>query len=151
MSKPRRAQKVVDFEVQTSLLRKIALHWLLFIVANAIAIFFWTRLVDAPLGTWQESTSLFAKQFAPILLVSLALLPVFLLDAAKLSNRFSGPILRVRRALAAIAAGEEVQPLHFRQNDFWKSLAIDFNQALGLKASSNSKSPKPDNPGPDVP
>lgn len=90
----------------------------------------------------------FAKQFAPVLIVSLALLPVFLLDAARLSNRFSGPILRVRRTLAAIAVGEETQPLHFRQNDFWKSLAVDFNKAFALKNQANELHSKHGDSGP---
>ncbi len=33
---------------------------------------------------------------------------VFLLDAAKLSNRFAGPMVRIRRALAAVVAGDQV-------------------------------------------
>ncbi len=133
---PRRSQNVIDFEVQVSLLRKIAAHWVFFIVANAIALMIWTRLISDPLGTWQSSWSNFINQFAPMLVVSLVLLPVFLLDAARLSNRFTGPILRLRRTLAEIVAGRNPSPIVFRQSDFWKSLATDFNAAFALKENA---------------
>lgn len=128
----RRSRKFVDFEVQVSLLRRITIHWLVFIIANAMALFFWSRLIQDPLGTWSEQVAIFASQFAPVLFVSLALLPVFLLDAARLSNRFTGPILRIRRALIEISAGKKPEAIHFRQGDFWKSLAADYNLAMGV-------------------
>jgi hypothetical protein len=72
----------------------------------------------------------FLRTYVPVLIISLALLPVFLLDAAKLSNRFAGPMIRIRRALSSVLAGDKVEPVKFRENDFWRSLADDFNQAL---------------------
>ncbi len=145
MKIPRRKRHFVDFEVQTSLLRRMACQWVLFLVVNAVALFGWSFLLsgaEEPVGGYLKQ---FLQLYMPVLVVSLALLPVFLLDAAKLSNRFVGPILRVRRLLAAAASGAEVKPLNFRENDFWRSLADDLNRVLKLDAqpqdSASEKSP----------
>ncbi|MCC6508717.1 MAG: hypothetical protein IT423_06400 [Pirellulaceae bacterium] len=121
---------LVDFEVQTSLLRKIAVHWALLLLANAVGLFFWTCLMNAPVESWSELLVGFVRTYIPVLIISLALLPVFLVDAAKLSNRFAGPMVRIRRALSAVLSGDQVEPVQFRENDFWRSMAEDFNQAL---------------------
>jgi hypothetical protein len=53
-----------------------------------------------------------------------------LYDTLKLSHRFAGPIVRLRNGLSAWGDGKEVQPIKFRQNDFWNELADHFNRAV---------------------
>lgn len=137
---------LVDFEVQTSLLRKIATHWALLMIANSIGLFCWTALLNAPVESWSELTLDFVRSYVPVLIISLALLPVFLLDAAKLSNRFAGPMVRIRRALTAVLAGDKVEPVKFRENDFWRSLAEDFNQALTKREQMQAAHTQGDQP-----
>lgn len=142
----RRKRNLVDFEVQTSLLRRMVLQWVMFLIVNAVALYGWTFLIggaEEPVGGHMKQ---FVQLYLPVLLVSLALLPVFLLDAAKLSNRFVGPILRVRRALAEAAAGDSVKPLYFRENDFWRSLADDLNSVLKLKSETSTPAPETNAP-----
>ena len=137
MKIPRRKRNLVDFEVQTSLLRRMAFHWCLFLTVNAFALYAWTFLLVGGDGVLEDHVSYFVKLYFPVLVVSLALLPVFLLDASKLSNRFVGPILRVRKTLAEAAGGKDVKPLQFRENDFWQSLANDLNTALKLEVPAD--------------
>ena len=146
MLSPRRGRMLVDFEVQTSLLRKIAAHWALLLVANTIGLFCWTALMNAPVESWSDLIMDFVRSYIPVLLISLALLPVFLLDAAKLSNRFAGPMVRIRRALSAVLAGDKVEPVKFRENDFWRSLAEDFNKALKQREHLEAASGQGDQP-----
>ncbi len=136
----RRLQKYVDREVQSSLLRRLSAHWVLFMVANVMAITLWTKLMDTPTEPWSETFALTWQRVVPFLLVSFALAPVFILDAVKLSNRFAGPIVRVRRALAQIADGQTPKALEFRHGDFWKSLAVDLNRAFAKKLAVDSTS-----------
>jgi hypothetical protein len=136
MSILRRKRNLVDFEVQTSILRRMAIQWVLFLIVNALALYGWTFLLTGADDQLGNHLAYFVRLYLPVLIVSLAMLPVFLLDAAKLSNRFVGPILRVRRALAEAAAGGKVKPLKFRENDFWQSLANDMNIALKLTPES---------------
>ena len=46
----------------------------------------------------------------------------------KLSNRFAGPVMRLRESINSLAQGEPVKELTFRDNDFWRELSEDFNR-----------------------
>lgn len=59
--------------------------------------------------------------------VMLLLMPVFLRDTLKMSNRFAGPMYRLRMAFKQMAAGELPGPIKFRDGDFWQEAAEDFN------------------------
>ncbi len=141
----RRQQKFIDFEVQSHLVVRLCCHWLVFVLTTSVAMFFWTRLTEGPTVDWSSAWVRFTNNAIPMGLVSLSLLPPFILDAVKLSNRFTGPVFRLRTTLAKLAAGEKVQPLEFRSNDFWQTLAEDFNRVASLKsepattASTNGK------------
>lgn len=135
----RRTQNLIDFEVQSSLLLRLCIHWIVFLVATAFAMFMWIRLFDSPVYSWEETTTRFRDTFVPLLIVALALFPVFLLDSIKLSNRFTGPIFRLRRTLASLANGTPTQPLEFRSSDFWKSLAKDFNHVVSISRTEENK------------
>ena len=138
----RRARKLVDYEVQSSLVVRLWLHWALYMVATAIAMFLWIRLFEAPVDSLADTAKRFWNTFVPLLIVALALLPVFVLDAVKLSNRFTGPIFRLRKTLASLAAGNTARPLEFRSNDFWRSLAEDFNRVVPVTPAKNTDSTK---------
>jgi hypothetical protein len=133
----RRSQKYVDREVQTSLLRRICIHWVLFMIANICAMTLWTRFLETPFEPWSETLRVTWNRVLPFTLISLALLPVFVWDALKLSNRFAGPIVRVRKVLTQIANGQTPKPIEFRQGDFWKSLAHDLNRAFLFRTSAS--------------
>ncbi len=64
--------------------------------------------------------------------VMLALFPAFALDTIRFSNRFVGPIARLRRYMRELADGENITTLAFRDNDFWSEVADEFNQVVEL-------------------
>lgn len=130
MSASRRSRQIIDREVQYSLMRKVIIHWLLLLGANAGVMMFWIFFIDSPLESAQSNFQVFARYYTPLFIISVAILPVFILDTAKLSNRFTGPVLRLRKALNELASGREVEKLKFRDNDFWQTMAEDFNTAL---------------------
>jgi nitrogen fixation/metabolism regulation signal transduction histidine kinase len=66
----------------------------------------------------------------PFLLVSVFLLPVFVMDTIKLSNRFAGPVYSLRRAMREVVQGKPPRRLRFRKRDFWHDLADDYNALL---------------------
>jgi hypothetical protein len=53
----------------------------------------------------------------------------------------TGPILRLRRALKEVADGLPAKPLNFREQDFWRELATDFNRAAARAAAAPSTFP----------
>jgi methyl-accepting chemotaxis protein len=137
----RRSSSLADWEVQSFLVIRLCIHWVLFLTAIAIGVLIWIRLFSNPIVTWQETQTQFIATFLPVLITSIAILPVFIFDSVRLSNRFTGPIFRLRKALSNLSNGKQEVALEFRENDFWKSLATDFNAVVGLKEiASDSKS-----------
>ena len=126
----KRTKSLVDPEVQGGILRKIAIHWVLFFICNAVALVIWIRLFEQPDASWGQTFSDTIRRFLPFFIITACLIPAFILDTLKLTNRFAGPIMRLRGALADANAGRTVKPLHFRGSDFWQSIATDFNSVM---------------------
>ncbi|TWT99138.1 hypothetical protein Pla108_00710 [Botrimarina colliarenosi] len=59
--------------------------------------------------------------------VATLIMPVVLLDLMRFTNRFVGPMVRLREAMRAAAAGEHVDPIRFRDGDYWQEFADAFN------------------------
>ena len=121
----------VDRQVQGALVRRLLLQWLLFLAILIVVLPCWeiilsgdflTPTADAMRQSWTHTV--------PVYIFLLALLPAFAWDTVKITNRFVGPILRLRRAMRAAANGEEVEPVKFRDGDFWSEFADDFNSLL---------------------
>lgn len=124
----RRIQNLVDREVQSSLAKRLLLHWLLFLIATSLSVLMWVRLIEAPTESWQTVINMSIGRLIPLAVAAVVLLPMFIKDSISLSNRFAGPVVRVRRALADFADGKSIEPVELRQGDFWKSLAHEVNR-----------------------
>ena len=129
MSHPKKKRRttIFDPEVQGSVIRKIAIHWIIFFGCNVLALLIWVRLFEQPDASWGQTFSDTFRRFLPFFVVTLALIPAFVWDTLKLTSRFAGPILRLREALAEAGKGRTVPPLRFRDNDFWQEMASNFN------------------------
>lgn len=144
----KRSKTLVDAEVQGSLLRRIALHWVLFFICNAVALVIWIRMFEQPDAGWGQTFGDTMRRFLPFFVITAALIPAFVWDTLKLSHRFAGPMLRLRNALADAKEGRRVEPLTFRGSDFWREVATNFNAVLKLK--SNPESDTDSQPNADV-
>jgi hypothetical protein len=123
-----RAKVFVDRSVQGALVRRLLLQWFMFFTIAVIVMPFWELILSGDLTTpsmvaMKESW----KHTAPMFVFLLALLPAFAWDTVKLSNRFAGPIYRIRQVIRSAAAGEKVQPIKLRHGDFWQDVADDVN------------------------
>lgn len=134
----RRSQNLVDHEVQTTLAWRVFLHWTTFLGACALGTLIWTRFIEAPTETWNYVLRDWGSHFLPFAIIAISLVPLFLRDTIKLSNRFAGPIIRVRRTLSDLADGKRPAPLLFRKGDFWQSLQHDMNRLI----SSHDEQPE---------
>jgi hypothetical protein len=134
----KRRKTLVDPEVQGGILRKIAFHWAMFFVCNATALMIWIRLFEQPDAEWGQTMADTFRRFLPFFVITIALIPAFVWDTMKLTNRFAGPILRLRNALAEANSGRAVAPLRFRSNDFWQEIATSFNQLMERHIESGS-------------
>lgn len=123
----KRSRILVDPPVQWAIARRIICHWALFL-GCLISISLMVRLMfsagDKPFA---ESLLAAARGQVPILVVMFFLMPVFVRDTLKMSNRFAGPMYRLRTALSKMSRGETVSTINFRTGDFWQEAAADFN------------------------
>jgi hypothetical protein len=59
----------------------------------------------------------------------------------RLSNRFVGPVGRLRKGLKDLASGNRTEPLLFRDDDFWRDMAGDFNEVAAKLAVAATREP----------
>jgi hypothetical protein len=123
----KRRRFFVDRRVQGALVLRSLFYWgfcLLTITAMMIG---WRMATMPVLESTAQIGSLWTE-YAPVAVASLFMLPIIVMDTVRLSNRFAGPMLRFRRKLRELAEGEEIQPLKFRDGDYWSEMADDFNK-----------------------
>jgi len=126
-----RSSYFVDKTVQGALLRRAARYWVLsLLVVGALTVLGWMFISPGMpiLVKLRHELPSLAGGFAVAIAVSMLVLPVILYDLAKLSNRFAGPMLRLRRGMLEAAAGEHVEAIHFRDHDYWQEFADAFNE-----------------------
>ncbi len=121
-----RKKYFVDRSVQGAILLRLCFYFVLFVLSAGALLFFVEALIDDP----RKAGTNFLQRYGPTILAGLVLTPVFFFDLCKLTNRFAGPMVRLRRSMNALADGEEVSPIHFRDGDFWKEIAEDFNRVI---------------------
>lgn len=126
----------VDREVQGGILLRITFHWFALMACSTLMLMVWLRLFEAPDTTWAETCNECVRRFVPFFIVSLALVPAFAWDTVKFTNRFAGPLSRLRDALADASEGHAVKPLEFRVGDYWHDIAKNFN-SLAARYSHN--------------
>ena len=80
---------------------------------------------------YEQFGELWFRYCAGLRMLLWALLPILALDFLQFTNRFAGPVLRLRAAMRQVARGEAAPPLSFRDDDFWQELAADFNRIAG--------------------
>jgi hypothetical protein len=121
-----RSQKFIDAKVQGALARRIIFHWFVFVVV-AWGVTLFLQLLSEPFQPVADNVHNMWMTQGPLMLVMVFLLPVFVLDTVKLSHRFAGPVLSLRRAMREIAEGKPARKIQFRKHDFWHGLADDYN------------------------
>lgn len=124
--KARRAQFFVDGDLQGTLVRRVVIYWLLAILTMSAGILL-TKLLwgAAPNG---QLVAEVVSTLLPAAVLSLLPLPLIIRDLIRASHRFAGPMLRVRRGLAELAAEGKSPPIVPREGDAWPDCIADFNQ-----------------------
>lgn len=125
----KRRQLFVDPRVQGALVLKTVLYWIMCVVAITLMLLCW-RIVTGPARMFYTHFEDMWFHFGPALVASFLVLPLVVYDMVRMSNRFCGPLFRLRRSLRALARGEPVAPISFRDGDFWPEIAQEFNALL---------------------
>jgi hypothetical protein len=128
MNQNRRAFLLVDREVQGALLLRATIYWAFCLISISLMVLCWSAYLGPPRRFVDLMTDLYFR-YGPAMAASLILLPIVLLDVIRTSNRFVGPVVRLRAGLRELAENRPAQPLNFRDDDFWRDMATDFNKA----------------------
>ena len=124
----RRKKNLVHRAIQLALVKRMLLQWFFFVLVTC-ALTVATQFIFDPLQTRTDWNYHFRVTVSSFLLVSLCMIPIFLRDSIKLSNRFVGPIMRLQTFVQKVGR-DDVDKLQFRQGDFWTTLSQDFNDML---------------------
>jgi hypothetical protein len=150
MNRPRRTALLIDRQVQGVLLLRIILYWMFCFVSLSAILICW-EVFTGPSQRMIDLVSKLYFRYGPVLSASFILLPIVLLDVIRVSNRFVGPVARLRQGLLDVAEGRPAQPLNFRDDDFWRDLANNFNRAVArfAREASERSSPTEEMPQPE--
>ena len=132
MTNKMRRQHWVDSSVQGTLVRRILIHWCAFFVVTLMCVSVMHLLLGDPNKTLLERITSPGSGLVLMGVIMAALFPAFALDTIRFSNRVVGPVARLRRYMRELAAGESVNSLAFRDNDFWADVADEFNAVARL-------------------
>jgi hypothetical protein len=144
----RRRRYFVDPEVQGALVLQAVGDWLCAAGTFAMVIFIFRVVPTLLSGTGNESPGLW-YHFGPYVLASAVLLPIVTFNSVRFSNRFAGPMVRVRRTLKQLANGESPPNIALRHRDFWCEIGDDINEINQRlrQASSSSISAEAESEG----
>jgi len=145
----RRKRLYIDSKVQGAVLWRLTLHWVAFLTAAVLAItvmHYFSTVPIRPGMSFGEHLTAAVSKHALLFLIVLALIPLFLRDTLRLTHRFVGPVLRIRRSLEELAKGGMVEPVKLRKGDYWEELAEMVNQVADRirRLESDHGSPQSD-------
>ncbi|QDS96287.1 hypothetical protein FF011L_50950 [Roseimaritima multifibrata] len=142
-STPLRIRLLVDPDVQGAILIRAAWYGSAGILYMSCVLYF-SMAMGNPDKSMSEHLLDFAVDAIYWLPGLLLLAPIIAHDILRMSNRFAGPIYRLRISMEKLAAGEESDPIHFRDGDNWLALAEHYNQLreeLMERRANDAKTP----------
>jgi hypothetical protein len=130
-----RKKLLVESQIQRAILLRAVGYWLMCMLMVMLVLLFTSVLVEPVHSLAPEADGPWLR-LGPTMICAVLFLPVVVYDFLRLSNRLVGPVLRLRKAMRALAAGEHVEPLYFRDGDFWPEFADEFNAVARLVHAS---------------
>lgn len=134
-----RKRLMIDPTVQWAVARRVALHWFGFFAVLLSVNSLIGMLLNIPEKPMADSAIEAVQNQTPQIFIMLLILPIFLRDTIRLSNKFAGPMYRLRLGLAALAEGKQQGVMKFRTSDFWQDVAERFNSVRERMESLDSR------------
>jgi hypothetical protein len=135
MAKNKRRKLLVDRSTQWAIVRQSLVHWFYHSLLTVLFLLVLTVLFGGGLRPWGETWQALCPLAISVYVSMLLLLPIFIRDSFKLSNRFAGPIYRIRSTLRDVTDGKPYTPIELRKGDFWSELAQELNAAVETLAT----------------
>ncbi|TWU36713.1 hypothetical protein Q31b_49950 [Novipirellula aureliae] len=118
---------IADPYVQGAILRRVALYAMAAFAYYVVVIFFSVYISDNQTPPSERLLTFIddAITWLPGLLV---LGPIAAYDLLTMTNRFAGPICRLRREMRLLIDNQSASELHFREHDHWSDVAEVYNE-----------------------
>ena len=129
--KPRKL--LSDPVIQGQLCLRLLVYWILcyLVTTGSLIVFLFLEGVEP---------SLLQPIWLPTLLSALVFLPFVMIDLLSFSNRFAGPLVKIRRKFHDLASGTPVESLQLRKDDYLQDIGMSFNLLRTKFGKSNSNS-----------
>ena len=137
-----RRRLFVDYKLQGTIVARIVLYWLGCQFTTAVLLFGFKAATGG-----EHIADDMSAFYRCALFGTVGFLPLAVIDMVRLSHRFAGPMLRFRRAMQELGRGEPVEPLRFRDGDYWQDLATEFNTVCNRvqgQLGDRAEEPAPD-------
>lgn len=128
MAKQKRIKLFIDRRVQGALVLRTLLYWFCCMTTVTAMLIVWRIVGGGPARVFYQHFGDLWHQYSAPLIASTILLPLVIIDLVRMSNRFVGPIFRLRRVLHDMASGIDVTNVSFRDGDYWREIAEDLNK-----------------------
>ncbi len=106
------------------------LLYLLIICLMGFLLFLQQSLVAKQVKSGIGPYATYLGELRPLLYASIILLPYFIYDLIKFSNRVAGPLYRLQKTMREMADGKPVQEFKPRKGDLMPEFFDDFNALL---------------------
>ena len=127
----------VDRKIQLTMVSRVVAYWLFCLLSVWLMLVCWEIATGRPSSSGELIGGVWSR-FGPALIASILLVPLVVWDCLRVTNRFAGPLLRLRRGMSDLADGEPVQPLELRQGDFLGEIAEQFNRIASQLQAAKS-------------
>lgn len=126
MGRAQRKRYFIDPAVQAGLMKRLVVYIGASMIFFTMPIAFAKTVMHPEIMFTEHVLTVYATHW-PILLMMIAFLPFALNDAVRFSNRFAGPIYRMRCELKRFENRQPMNRIKFRKRDFWHDLADSMN------------------------
>jgi signal transduction histidine kinase len=124
-----RKQLYVNQPFQRSVISRTIMQWYFYLSAILLVVSLGSAWVNPEVFALKHLFRNFIY-FLPGVIASVLLLPLFIYDMLKETNKIAGPIFRLRCEMQKLKDGQQLNDLRFRDGDSWEELADDFNSLV---------------------
>jgi hypothetical protein len=114
---------------QTKLTLRIAGYLVVFFVVFSNFLFAWKMWDEGPVDPWGQFLETLRANM-PVFVLLAVLVPVMAWDSIRFSHRLVGPLVRFRKTIQELTAGEPVRPIKLRDGDYLIEMRDEFNKML---------------------
>ena len=130
MRNAKRSSLFINDQVQKRIFYRVGIYWVVSMVLLTIPVALTRTIFFDPNETFLFHIGAVMQENTTYYLLATLMLLFVLNDVAIFTNRFIGPIYRLRSDLASFHSGKKLRPIRFRDNDHWKDLAESVNQLV---------------------